>query len=156
MVVRKAIADQRVTDAPKVIEDRTLADRKANAVKVTLVRKPVVPKVIVARKAIAAPKAAVLTVNAVKETVVRKPVVRKGIAHKKAADLKGIVVPRHEARKGAAPRETVVRTDRADRCSFANSTRTTTVASRRTSWPNWWTSSMNSTQITTDNSIRSS
>lgn len=149
---RKASAVRKATDAPKEIEDRMPADQKET----------VSQREIAARMAIAPPRAAALTVNAVTEIEDRRPVVLKGIAPPKAnapketAHRKGIVVPRHEVRKDAVPREPVVRMGFADRYSFASSTRTTTVASRRMSWPSWRTSLMNSTPITTDSSIRPS
>ena len=117
---------------------------------VTVVRKLVAPKEIVSQRetaaqmVIVAPKAAVPTENGVREEIaIQKPVVPMGIVQLKADARKVIDDQRHEVQKGAAPMETVVRTDRADRCSFANSTRTTTAASRRTSWPSWRTYSMN-------------
>ena len=82
---------------------------------------------------------------------------RRGIVDRMLAVLKANVAPMVIAvQKAAALKEIVVRRVRVARRSFASSTRITTVASRRTNWPSWSISSMNSTPITMASLIRPS
>ena len=143
----------KVADVRKPTEDRMLAVLKANAVPMGIVGL----------------KVAAQRVNAAKGIVVRRGdgrreiAARISLAPKMADDRTGIVDRMLAVLKAnvapmviAALKEIVVRRVRVARRSFASSTRITTVASRRTNWPSWSISSMNSTPITMASLIRPS
>lgn len=148
----------KVADIRKPTEDRMLAVLKANAVPMGIVGLKVAAQRVNAAKGIVVRRG-----DGRREIVVRISLApkmaddRKGIVDRMLAVLKANVAPMVIAvQKAAALKEIVVRRVRVARRSFASSTRITTVASRRTNWPSWSISSMNSTPITMASLIRPS